>query len=52
MPCKGDGQQLCGGPDRLNVYEAIEVVEPTPTEGTIDEEPTPVAPVPEVIETL
>jgi len=38
MPCKGDGEQLCGGPDRLNVYEAVAAPEPTP----VEEEPTPI----------
>jgi hypothetical protein len=40
MPCKGDGSQLCGGPDRINIYEAVAApAEPTPEE-PVPEEPS------------
>jgi hypothetical protein len=40
MTCKGDGSQLCGGPDRMNVYEAVAApAEPTPEE-PVPEEPS------------
>ena len=29
MPCNGDAQQMCGGPDRLNIYQNTAISTPT-----------------------
>lgn len=44
MVCKGDGSELCGGPDRMNLYTVAATPE-EPTEG----EDTDVEDEPEVI---